>query len=95
MVKIVIGSILSIILISGCAVVPVKDKWHVNKCSISSDKKTLKVEDLSTGAIHIYEVEGLMLTPITAPISAIISGTYVLVNNIYNIGEEKLKCGED
>ena len=77
--------ILSLIpLLSGCITVPVKDEYHENKCLISSDKKTLKIIDLAKETDSYYSIEGILLSPILIPTSAIISGAYVLVNNIYN-----------
>lgn len=39
-----------------------------------------------------YSISGLVLTPILVPATPLISGTYVAVNNVYNLGEEKIKC---
>ena len=75
--------------ISGCIVVPETDTAKVNRCEISSDRKTLKVingfEDTNT----FYSISGLVLLPI----SGVVSGTYVAINNVYNIGEETIVCG--
>ena len=76
-------------LLSGCVVVPATDTAKVNKCEISSDRKTLKVIDVAEDTNTFYSISGLILYPI----SGIVSGTYVAVNNIYHLGEEKLVCG--
>lgn len=76
------------LLLSGCILVPGKDKSHTNKCEISSDRKTLKVMDLAKGTNSYYSISGLFLFPL----SAAVSGTYVAVNNIYHFGEETIVC---
>lgn len=76
------------LLLSSCIVVPGKDKSHINKCEISSDKKTLKVIDIAKGTNSYYSVSGLFLFPL----SAAVSGTYVAVNNVYHFGEETIVC---
>lgn len=50
---------------------------------------TLKVVDIAKESNSYYSISGVVLYPI----SGIVSGTYVAVNNIYHIGEEKLVCG--
>lgn len=81
--------ILSVPLLSACIVVPQTDTAKVNKCEISSDRKTLKVingfEDTNT----FYSISGLVLLPI----SGVVSGTFVAINNVYHLGEETLVCG--
>nr|WP_136252544.1 hypothetical protein [Ningiella ruwaisensis] len=76
-------------LLSACVVVPEKDTVKVNRCEISSDRKTLKIingfEDTNT----FYSISGLVLIPI----SGVVSGTYVAINNIYHLGEERIVCG--
>lgn len=78
-----------ITLISGCMVMPEKDPSYVNKCEISSDRKTLKVIDASKDTNSYYSINGLILLPV----SGIVSGAYVVVNNVYHMGEEKIVCG--
>lgn len=80
---------LSVLFLCSCVVVPVKDTVKVNKCEISSDRMTLKVVDIAKESNSYYSISGVVLYPI----SGIVSGTYVAVNNIYHIGEEKLVCG--
>ena len=80
-----------VLVLSGCIVVPHTDTAKINKCEISSDRKTLKVingfEDTNT----FYSVSGLILLPITG----VVSGTYVAINNVYHLGEETLVCRSD
>jgi hypothetical protein len=87
--KIVSLFFLSLVLLSGCVVVPETDVTKVNRCQISSDRKTLKIingfEDTNT----FYSISGLVLLPI----SGVVSGTYVAINNVYNLGEERIVCG--
>ena len=86
--KLLVFLILSISLLSACIVVPETDTAKVNKCEISSDRKTLKVingfEDTNT----FYSISGLVLLPI----SGVVSGAYVAINNVYHLGEETLVC---
>lgn len=78
--------------LSACVVVPTRDKQAFNECSISSDKQTLKIVNVAEDTKTYYSVSGIILTPILIPTSAIVSGTYVLVNNAYNLGEEMISC---
>lgn len=84
--------ILSVLFINACVVVPVKDKLHINRCEISSDRKTLKIIDVAKESNSYYSISGIVLTPILVPTTAIVSGAYVLVNNTYRFGEESIKC---
>ncbi|GAB2196798.1 hypothetical protein [Sessilibacter sp. MAH4] len=85
-------STLVLATLHGCVVVPTSDSEHVAKCEISSDRKTLRVIDVAKETNSYYSIEGLLLTPIIYPTTALISGIYVGVNNIYNLGEEKVVC---
>lgn len=78
-----------IVLTGGCVVVPEQDLSYVNKCELSSDRKTLKVIDASKGTNSYYSISGLILLPV----SGIVSGTYVAINNVYHLGEESIVCG--
>ncbi len=78
--------------LSACITVPVNDNSEQTTCLLSSDKKTLKIVDVAKETNSYYSVAGLVLSPILVPTSAIISGSYVVVNNIYNFGEKKVKC---
>jgi site-specific recombinase len=75
-------------LVSSCVVVPTVDHAYFNRCEISSDRKTLKVIDAAKGTNSYYSISGLILYPI----SGIVSGIYVAVNNVYHYGEEKIVC---
>ena len=81
-------------LFYGCITVPVVDDSHTHKCELSTNMKVLKIVDVAKETNSFYSVGGLILSPILIPTSAIISGTYVLVNNTYHIGEKEIKCGE-
>jgi len=69
-------------------VVPVNDVSSVNKCEISIDRKTLKIINGFEETNTYYSISGLVLVPITG----VVSGTYVAINNIYRIGEEAIVC---
>lgn len=87
--KVILFGVFVLVLMSGCLVVPTNDVSAVNRCEISSDRKTLKMingfEDTNT----YYSISGLILVPI----SGVVSGVYVAINNIYHIGEEAVVCG--
>lgn len=88
-------SVLFVLLaISGCISVPVVMESHNHKCKISGDMKTLKVVNVAKETNSYYSVSGVLLSPVLIPTSAILSGTYVLVNNIYHLGEERYQCGD-
>tara|TARA_R110000751_G_scaffold15290_7_gene49677 strand:- start:76060 stop:76302 length:243 start_codon:yes stop_codon:yes gene_type:complete len=76
--------------ISGCVVVPIVDFSSVNKCEISSDRKTLRIINGFKATNTYYSISGLLLLPITG----VVSGAYVAINNIYHIGEETIVCGK-
>lgn len=78
-----------LLVLSGCVVVPTKDIASVNECEISSDRKTLKIVNGFEETNTYYSISGLLLVPI----SGVVSGTYVAINNIYHFGEEKIVCG--
>ena len=88
MVKI-ITMLLVLLLTTGCMVVPEIDGTKVNRCEISSDKKTLRIYDAHEDAGLYYSISGLILVPLTG----VVSGTYVAINNIYHLGEERIVCG--
>ena len=90
MCKIVIS--LLILSCTSCVVVPEKDHTKKYRCGLSTEMKVLKLVNLTDGDTSFYEWNDEMLAIITIPTSAIISGTYVLVNNIYHIGEKQIKC---
>ena len=78
--------------ITSCVVVPEKVQSQRYNCGLSTDMKGLKLVNLTDGDTSFYEWSDEMLAIISIPTSAIISGTYVLVNNIYHIGEKTIKC---
>ncbi|GLS26478.1 hypothetical protein GCM10007877_21940 [Marinibactrum halimedae] len=82
------------IWLQSCVVLPKSDNAHQAKCEISSDRKTLRVVNLVEETNSFYSIEGVIATPIIYPTTAILSGTYVAVNNIYHLGEEKIKCSK-
>jgi hypothetical protein len=62
------------------------------QCALSTDKKTLKVVNLLDGDATFYAREDEMFSVINMPGSAIISSVFVAVNNVYHIGEKRIKC---
>jgi hypothetical protein len=76
-----------------CVVLPERSNTQQYECALSTDMKVLKLVNLTDGDTSFYEWNDEMLAVITIPTSAIISASYVLVNNIYHIGEKNIKCG--
>jgi hypothetical protein len=87
--KCALGVVVSVVL-SACAVMPAVDTSYENRCEISSDKKILKVVDIAKDTNTFYSISGLVLLPITG----VVSGVYVVVNNVYHLGEEAIVCGK-
>lgn len=83
--------IIGLVLLSGCVVVPKTDVAKTSRCEISSDRKTLKIVNGFEDTNTFYSVGGLLLIPVTG----VISGTYVAVNNVYHLGEERIVCGPE
>ncbi|WP_371194439.1 hypothetical protein [Glaciecola sp. SC05] len=79
--------------ISACVVVPQTDYSQKYKCELSSDKKVLKLVNLLENDTSFYAWTDETLALISVPTSAILSASYVLVNNVYHIGERTIKCG--
>ncbi len=84
--------LLLILSCTACVVLPEKDLSQKYQCGLSTDMKVLKLVNLTDGDTSFYEWNDEILAIITIPTSAIISGSYVLVNNIYHIGEKQIKC---
>jgi len=89
-----IVSLLFLLACTGCVVIPVNDNTQKYHCGLSTDKKTLKVVNLNDDGTTFYEWQDEFFAIISLPTSAIVSGTYILVNNIYHIGEKQIKCGK-
>jgi hypothetical protein len=79
------------LFLSSCIVVPETDVANVNRCEISSDRKTLKIINGYEETNTFYSISGLVLIPI----SGVVSGTYVAINNVYNLGQERIVCGPE
>lgn len=88
-----ITTLIFVFTFSGCVVMPESDKTQNYQCGLSTDKKTLKVVNLMDGDTSFYEWNDEISSIITMPTSAVISGVYVAVNNIYHFGETQIKCG--
>lgn len=77
---------------TGCIVLPQKDPDARPRCELSTDQKTLRIVDIAAETDTYYSVTGILLSPILIPATALLSGTYVAVNNTYHLGEEQLVC---
>lgn len=73
---------------TSCIVAPQNVPKKTLHCEISSDQKTLRIIDLTKETHFYYSISGAILLPITG----IVSGTYVAINNIYHLGEETIVC---
>ncbi|HMU66024.1 MAG TPA: hypothetical protein PKE57_02690 [Cellvibrionaceae bacterium] len=78
--------------LTSCVVVPVAAEKKEGTCGISEDRQTLKVMDFAKDTQSFYSLQGMMVTPISFPTSAVISGVYVSVYNTYKLGETLLVC---
>ena len=87
--KVILCMFFAVVFMCGCVVVPTNDLSAENKCEISSDRKTLKMINGFEYTQTYYSISGLILLPITG----VVSGVYVTINNIYHIGEEAIVCG--
>lgn len=83
------SGLICLFALSGCVVVPTPDESVQNRCEISTDHKTLKIVNGFEQTNTFYSISGIALIPITG----IVSGTYVAVNNIYRLGEQRIVCG--
>lgn len=80
--------------LTGCVVLPVEDNSYSKQCGLSSNKKVLKIVDFAKDTDSYYTISGYVLTPIILPSSAIISGTYVAVNNTFYVDDKKIECAK-
>lgn len=78
--------------LTSCIVVPVAAQKKTGVCGISEDRQTLRVMDFAKDTQSFYSLQGMMVTPITFPTSAIVSSVYVSVYNTYKLGETLLVC---
>ncbi len=86
-------TLLILLFVTGCVVVP-ENKSETNyHCEISSDKKTLKIINLADETNSFFTIENMVVSPITVLTTGVVSASYVAVNNIYYLGEKKIKCG--
>lgn len=79
-------------ILSGCVTVPETDRNYVGKCGVSSDHKVIRIANVAKETNSYYSIGGILLTPILIPVTALISGTYVLINNAYYSAEEIISC---
>ncbi|NMP15338.1 hypothetical protein [Thalassotalea sp. Y01] len=77
---------------SACVVLPETDKSAVYYCAVSSELKVLKVVNITEGDTSFYEWQDEMISVITMPASAIISASYVAINNVIHFGERAIVC---
>ena len=86
------GLCLLVLSQTGCIVLPQKDPDARPRCELSTDQKTLRIVDIAAETDTYYSVTGILLSPILIPATALLSGSYVAVNNTYHLAEEKFVC---
>ena len=79
-------------IVSGCVTVPETDRNYVGRCGVSTDHKVLRIANVAEESNSYYSIGGIFLTPILIPVTALISGTYVLINNVYYSVDEIINC---
>lgn len=79
------------IALSGCVAVPYPDDFSASACDTATSRKTLRVVNI-TSETNTDSVEGIVLSPILVPVTAVFSGAYVVANNALHFGEEALRC---
>lgn len=89
--KIIVPVLAMALCLSGCVVLP-EDSAQSSQCYLSSNHKYLKVVDLTDGDTNFYDWQGEIIGIITLPTSAVITASYVAVNNVFNFGEKLIKC---
>jgi len=78
--------------LTGCVTVPETDRNYVGNCGVSNDHKVLRIANVAKETQSYYSIGGILLTPILIPVTALVSGTYVLINNAYYSAEEIINC---
>ena len=79
-------------LIAGCVAVPETDRNYVGSCGVSNDHKVLRIANVAEETKSYYSIGGILLTPILIPVTALVSGAYVLINNAYYSVDEIINC---
>ena len=79
-------------IVSGCIAVPETDRNYVGKCGVSNDHKVLRIANVAKETKSYYSIGGILLTPILIPVTALVSGAYVLINNAYYSVDEIVNC---
>jgi len=75
-----------------CVVLPEKSRTNKYNCGLSTDMKVLKFVNLNKRGKQFYPWTDEIFAVFTVPISTVISGGYVLINNTYHLGEKMVKC---
>ncbi len=90
----VAGLVSTLLFVGGCAVVPYPDEMQASHCpDTQSRPQTLRMVNVLTET----GTNGLgffLASPITVPVTAVISGIYVASNNIYNYYDQWQTCGD-
>ncbi len=79
-------------LLSACVTVPVPSDDQPKWCEVSSQKLTLTIVDVAEATNSFRDVGGYIISPILIPVTAIVSGSYVLANNLYHLGQKHYQC---
>ncbi len=85
-----------LISVSGCVAVPQTANVYPDGCETTTAKKTLRVLNVSGNSD--YSVANsqtnaeLLPTVLVLPLSAAVSGSYVVANNLLHAGEKLARC---
>ena len=78
-------------VVSGCVVVPTTDSSYVSPCQTLSNRMALMPINVAS-ATGSHDSSTGMGSPLLLPATALVSGAVVGVNNLYNMGVERISC---
>ena len=81
----------SLACLQGCITAPIPSTDYRSECDIATQRLQLKIIDVAKGT-NSDSVEGYLISPVLVPLTAIPSAVIVLINNIVNFAEEKIRC---
>lgn len=75
--------------LTGCVALPQTDYGYDTRCDTRSERKRLHVVNGFNDANVFYTLGGVVLLPVTG----VVFGSYVALNNMYHAGEQRVMCG--
>lgn len=79
-------------IISGCVTIPVEVAGYQPKCDIPTSRKELKLINVAKETNTFYSITSLVSSPILIPTTALLSGSYIIINNTYYFSKEHFMC---